>query len=314
MKVYILSILYGVIQCLTVFCQGGYTKIVSKPSDPLIARSEDKATLNWTLELPPSETWSSSIFEVMFGIWKHPGFLKTKLLVIDRHGEVLIRPNYEKKISCDFNMSKLQVAFILHNLTMKDENHYCLQVELGLHQPPLTDPVMLLLEDPPKITSPKQENFSVNIGDNLRINSQAKGLPAPNITWTKQGRIFGNDTLVLNRVTPNDSGVYLCSAHNQAGEDHKEIVVTVLEHNYGSQKLTVPHMPTQTSHDRGSLVWLFPVVIGVSVLLIAAVVIFRLRGRYCERNLAYGQHIDEETGEHSTTAKIELRDDEATAG
>ena len=131
---------------LTVFCQGGYPKIVSKPSDPLIARSEDKATLNWTLELPPSETWSSSIFEVMFGIWKHPGFLKTKLLVIDRHGEVLIRPNYEKKISCDFNMSKLQVAFILHDLTMKDENHYCLQVELGLHQPPLTDPVMLLLE------------------------------------------------------------------------------------------------------------------------------------------------------------------------
>ena len=130
---------------LTVFCQG-YPEIVSGPSDPLISRSEDKATLNWTLGLPPSETWNSSIFEVVFGIWKDPGFLKTKLLVIDRHGEVLIRPNYEKKISCDFNMSKLQVAFILHNLTMKDENHYCLQVELGLHQPPLTDPVMLLLE------------------------------------------------------------------------------------------------------------------------------------------------------------------------
>ena len=131
---------------LTVFCQGGYPEIVSRPNDPLIARSEDKATLNWTLGLLPSETWNSSIFEVVFGIWKHPGFLKTKLLAIDRHGEVLIRPNYEKKISCDFNMSKLQVAFILHNLTMKDENHYCLQVELGLHQPPLTDPVMLLLE------------------------------------------------------------------------------------------------------------------------------------------------------------------------
>ena len=92
--------------------------------------------------------------------------------------------------------------------------------------------------DSPKITSPKQENFSVNIVDNLRINSQAKGLPTPTITWTKQGRIVGNDTLVVNGVTPNDSGVYLCSAHNQAGEDHKEIVVTVLEHNYGSQKLT----------------------------------------------------------------------------
>nr|XP_058955553.1 tyrosine-protein kinase-like otk [Pocillopora verrucosa] len=290
---------------LPVFCQGGHPKIVSRPSDPLIARSEDKATLNWTLGLLPSETWNSSIFEVAFGIWKDPGFLKKKLLVIDRHGEVLIRPNYENKISCDFNMSKLQVAFTLHGLTMKDENHYCLQVELGLHQPPLTDPVMLLLEDSPKITSPKQENFSVNVGDSLRINSQAKGLPAPTITWTKQGRTVGNDTLVLNGVTPNDSGVYLCSAHNQAGEDHKEIAVTVLEHYYGSQKLTVPHMPTQTSHDRGSPVWLFPVVIGVSVFLIAAVVVFRLRGRHCKRNLAYEQHIDEKaSGEHFTTAKI----------
>ena len=127
-------------------CQERYPRIVSGPSDPLIVRREDKATLNWTLGLPPSETWNSSIFEVVFGIWKPPGFLKTKLLAIDRYGEVLIRPNYEKKISCDFNMTNLHVAFILHDLNMKDENDYCLQVELGLHQFPLTDPVKLLLE------------------------------------------------------------------------------------------------------------------------------------------------------------------------
>ena len=70
----------------------------------------------------------------------------------------------------------------------------------------------------------------------MRIKSQARGLPTPNITWTRQGRIIDNDTLVLNGVTSNDSGVYLCSAHNQAGEDHKEIVVTVMEHKYGSKK------------------------------------------------------------------------------
>ena len=51
--------------------------------------------------------------------------------------------------------------------------------------------------------------------------------------------------------------------------------------------------------------WLLPVVMGVSVFLIAAVVIFRLRGRHCKRNLAYKQHIDEKaSGEHSETAKI----------
>ena len=67
----------------------------------------------------------------------------------------------------------------------------------------------------------------------------------------------------------------------------------------------VLHMPTQTLHDRGSPMWLFPVVIGVSVFLIAAVVVFRSRGHRCRRNLAYEQHIDEKTsGEHFITAKI----------
>ena len=55
----------------------------------------------------------------------------------------------------------------------------------------------------------------------------------------------------------------------------------------------VPHMPTQTSPDRGSPVWLFPVVIGVLLFLIAAVVVFRSRARHCKKNLAYEQHIDE---------------------
>ncbi|PFX16777.1 Hemolin [Stylophora pistillata] len=287
---------------LSALCQGRYPKIVSGPSDPLIVRREDKATLNWTLGLPPSETWNSSIFEVVFGIWKPPGFLKTKLLAIDRYGEVLIRPNYEKKISCDFNMTNLRVAFILHDLNMKDENDYCLQVELGLHQSPLTDPVKLLLEDSPKIISPKKRNFSINIGDNLRIKSKAKGLPTPNITWTRQGRIFVKDTLVLKGVTSNDSGVYLCSAHSQAGEDHKEILVTVMEHKYGSKKPAVPHIATRTSSD-GSPVWLFPVVIAVSVSVIAVVVVFGLRGRHCKRNIRYEQHIDIQAS-HSTTATI----------
>lgn len=150
----------------------------------------------------------------------------------------------------------------------------------------MTDPVKLLLEDSPKITSPKKRNFSINIGDNFQIKSQAKGLPAPKITWRRQGRIIGNDTLVLNGVTSNDSGVYLCSAHNHAGEDHKEIVVTVMEHKYGSKKPAVP-APHTTSH---YAVW--PVVVGVSVFLVAAAIVFRLRGRYCKRNIPYGPQID----------------------
>jgi len=83
--------------------------------------------------------------EVAFGIWKAPGYLRTKLIVITNQGQVLIRPNFEDKISCTFNMSGLQLAFTLHNLSLEDERQYGLQVEFGLHLNPLTDVVSLRL-------------------------------------------------------------------------------------------------------------------------------------------------------------------------
>ena len=68
-----------------------------------------------------------------------------KLMVITKQGQVLIQPNFEEKLSCKFNMSRLQVAFMLHNLSALEEKQYALQVELGLARNPLTDVVMLLL-------------------------------------------------------------------------------------------------------------------------------------------------------------------------
>ena len=67
-------------------------------------------------------------------------------MVIDKHGDVLIRPNYEEKLSCMFSTSLLVVAFTLHNLSMEDVNEYGLHVEFGLTQNPLTDAVMLRLQ------------------------------------------------------------------------------------------------------------------------------------------------------------------------
>ena len=66
-------------------------------------------------------------------------------MVISNQGEVLIRPNYEDKLSCKFNMSRLQAAFTLHNLSVEDEKQYGLQVEFGLDQNPLTDVFSLRL-------------------------------------------------------------------------------------------------------------------------------------------------------------------------
>lgn len=112
----------------------------------MIGRSKGNASFYWTFELLPTETWNGSIYEVVFGVWRSPGYLQKRLIVIDARGEVLLRPNYEHKISCKFNMSLLQVAFTLHNLSIEDEKHYGLQVEFALTRSPLTDTVMLRIE------------------------------------------------------------------------------------------------------------------------------------------------------------------------
>ena len=76
-------------------------------------------------------------------------------MVISKQGEVLIRPSYQDKISCKFNMSRLQVAFTLHNLSMEDEKQYGLHVEFGLRYNPLTDAVALRLRGNIKVCNYK---------------------------------------------------------------------------------------------------------------------------------------------------------------
>jgi len=78
-------------------------------------------------------------------------------MAIDRRGQVLVRPNYENKISCHFNMSRLQVEFTLRSLSKEDAKHYGLHVEFELARAPLTDTVILRIEG----------KYSVEITDKL---------------------------------------------------------------------------------------------------------------------------------------------------
>ncbi|KAJ7391303.1 Immunoglobulin C-2 Type [Desmophyllum pertusum] len=239
--------------CVSVSCQQRRPRIISGPSHPLIVKRKGVATFNWTFELRPSETWNDSIYEVCFGIWISPGFLTTKLMVIGNHGEVSIRRNYESKISCKFNMFRLQVSFTLHDLSREDENNYGLHVEL-MTRSPLTDTVTLRLEDPPEITNPLQRNITVRTGNDLDIECQAHGVPNPIVTWTRLERVIKNHNLVLKRVRRSDSGVYLCKAYNKAGEDRKEVIVTVSDHNDESPQInSPPHAETGIGRDQPSV-------------------------------------------------------------
>lgn len=131
---------------MLVSCQQRRPRMLSWPSHPLIGKRNGDASFNWTFELRPKETWKESRFELSFGVWRSPGYLKKKLVLVDKGGDIRIRPNCEKKISCKFNMSRLQVAFTLHNLSIEDEKQYGIDIEFGLSRSPLTDNVMLRLE------------------------------------------------------------------------------------------------------------------------------------------------------------------------
>ena len=121
-------------------------RIISGPSHLMIGKKQRNLTFEWTFKLLPGKTWIESVEDVAFGFWKPPGYLKTKLVVIGKHGEVMTRQKYRDKISCTFNMSLLQVAFTVRNLSTGDENDYGLHVELGLARNPLKDVVALRLE------------------------------------------------------------------------------------------------------------------------------------------------------------------------
>ena len=70
----------------------------------MIGKKQGNLTFDWSFKLPrcctlafsssligllPGSTWIDSVEHVAFGFWKPPGYLKTKLIVIGKNGEVV---------------------------------------------------------------------------------------------------------------------------------------------------------------------------------------------------------------------------------
>ncbi|XP_044305626.1 matrix-remodeling-associated protein 5 [Varanus komodoensis] len=90
---------------------------------------------------------------------------------------------------------------------------------------------------PPIIQQEKQENISLNVGQNINIHCSAKAAPLPGIRWllfdgtqirTSQfvhGNlfVFPNGTLYIRNVLPKDSGSYECIATNMVGTSRRTV-------------------------------------------------------------------------------------------
>nr|XP_058957740.1 immunoglobulin superfamily member 10-like isoform X2 [Pocillopora verrucosa] len=99
-----------------------------------------------------------------------------------------------------------------------------------------SETVEITVVEQPKIAS-KPKNLSIKEDEKAILDCNAKTRPTPNISWYKDGkslkvdkkRIFKylNGTLVINKVIPEDSGKYQCSADVASWSDSAEATVDV---------------------------------------------------------------------------------------
>uniref|UniRef100_A0A8D0P964 Hemicentin-1 n=1 Tax=Sus scrofa TaxID=9823 RepID=A0A8D0P964_PIG len=60
-------------------------------------------------------------------------------------------------------------------------------------------------------------DVSLNKGEQLRLNCKATGIPLPKLTWTFNNNIIPGYELVIERMSKEDSGTYVCTAENSVG-------------------------------------------------------------------------------------------------
>ena len=63
-----------------------------------------------------------------------------------------------------------------------------------------------------------------NVGDTVKVNCSARGLPLPKVKWFKDGSIMSTvahqeddlikSEVVIHRFKPNDTGIYTCLFEN----------------------------------------------------------------------------------------------------
>ncbi|NWX99119.1 HMCN1 protein, partial [Nothoprocta ornata] len=111
---------------------------------------------------------------------------------------------------------------ILDNVVPEDSGHYtCIASNTAGED---THTVTLMVHVLPAFTE-LPGDIALTKGEQLRLTCKATGIPVPKITWTFNNNIIpaqyddinGHSDLVIERVTKDDSGTYVCTAENTVG-------------------------------------------------------------------------------------------------
>ncbi|XP_054030144.1 hemicentin-2 [Dryobates pubescens] len=95
----------------------------------------------------------------------------------------------------------------------------------------------LAVQEPPGSQDPQLEMLDAEVGTSLILTCQVPGVPAPTVTWLKdgsplesspeQGLVSGGEQLHLSPLQPSHQGQYTCLAGGPGAETRKDFVVLV---------------------------------------------------------------------------------------
>ncbi|KAG9270615.1 hemicentin-2-like [Astyanax mexicanus] len=89
----------------------------------------------------------------------------------------------------------------------------------------------LTVRVPPVIEGPLHETLTHTLGSRVRLVCDTTGVPAPKISWLKDGVVIGNsghgNVLELGPLEPSHAGTYTCRAENSGGQTQKDFSLTV---------------------------------------------------------------------------------------
>ncbi|XP_022804501.1 uncharacterized protein LOC111341763 isoform X2 [Stylophora pistillata] len=152
--------------------------MIDAPDTPTRAIIGKTITFRWHYN---SGDLKDDLYEVVFGIWKSPGFLKTKLIAVNSSGFSLTRPSYESSVGWAGNLTSSMAVFELYNVKLEDSKKYGIVVEYGLQNTPLTGTVQLQVvselqakfrhTDPPKTATPQQRNVTTVVYTTNKLGS-----------------------------------------------------------------------------------------------------------------------------------------------
>ena len=120
-----------------------YPSMISAPKRFINVPIGETVSFRWHYN---SGDLKNDLFEVVFGIWKSPGFLKTKLIAVNSSGFASTRSSYQSSVGWAGNLTSSVAVFELYNVKLEDGKTYGIVVEYGLQNTPLTDSVQLQVE------------------------------------------------------------------------------------------------------------------------------------------------------------------------